>query len=447
MNSRSRIYIFGAALGGCLLLLVCAAVLGVAGFVMLSGQNPLAVLAPPSVNRIAYVGNDANIYVIDPAGKTKIKLTKDGDGGKSRAYSFPAWSPDSSHLAFAGYDLAQGSPKTSALYSITPSGTGELTLYRSDQFTPFFLYWSPDSHYVTFLTDKGSDTVALRLVTANKANSDQELESGAPLFFAWAPDSRRMFLHVGDSQQGSTDTHLALLPLGPNHSARSLDARPGAFQTPQWSPDGQHLLFSRQDAASKQVVAVANAQGTDAHVLFDYQGRVSFAWSPSGSRIAYIVTEDNITLPNFGPLKVIDANGQNPRQISDDHTLAFFWSPNGNRLAYLTLLMQPGGGTGYRFQGPAQGNTQIQLVWKVADLETGKNVTVAIFQPTDDFIGILPVFDQYARAATRWSPDSQSLVYTAADDNGNGAVYVGDATAKSAPRKIADGTLAFWSWK
>ena len=92
MRNRSRLFIFSAALGGCLILLVCVIALGFAGYFVLSQGNPLAAFtsAPVAVNRIVYVGNDFNIYVVDPNGSQKTQLTKDGDGGTAHAYDYPA---------------------------------------------------------------------------------------------------------------------------------------------------------------------------------------------------------------------------------------------------------------------------------------------------------------------------------------------------------------------
>ena len=73
--------------------------------------------------------------------------------------------------------------------------------------------------------------------------------------------------------------------------------------------------------------------------------------------------------------------------------------------------------------------------------------TVATFVPTQDFLSVLPYFDQYARSLTFWSPDSQHLVYTKDEGNDTGSVWVADIAGNTATKKIGDGTLAVWSWK
>ncbi len=449
MRNRSRLFIFSAALGGCLILFACVVALGFAGYFVLSQGNPLAALisAPVTVNRIVYVGNDANIYLVDPTGTQKTQLTKDGDRGTSHAYDFPTWAPDNRRIAFVGISLSGGSPQGATLYSTDTSGTRQTPLFKSDQSIPIYLYWSPDSRYVSFLTSSGANDLALLAANTDKENSAEELGTGSPLYFAWSPDSRRVFMHIGGTRSDSAQARLALLPFGQKNSVQSIASNPGPFAAPQWSPDGQHLLFSQEDQNQHDTVAVANAQGNEAKVLFDYQGRVSFAWSPAGNRIAYLITPADSNIPNFGKVQIVDANGQNARDVSDEHALAFYWSPDGRRLAYLTVQLAPGN-SGSRFPGLVQQTSpQFQMQWKVLDLETDKTSTVATFSPTDNFINILPFFDQYARSATFWSPDSKSLVYANAESSGDGTLYVAEVSGKDPPRKIGEGTIAYWSWK
>lgn len=87
------------------------------------------------------------------------------------------------------------------------------------------------------------------------------------------------------------------------------------------------------------------------------------------------------------------------------------------------------------------------LRWKTFSLVDGQVRTLATFQPTDNFISILPFFDQYARSLTFWSPDSKHFVYTQAEGASDGSVWVADLDGGTQPHKVGDGTLAVWSWK
>ncbi|MGB8645690.1 MAG: hypothetical protein WCF84_10660 [Anaerolineae bacterium] len=446
MQGRSPFVIAGMVAGGCLLLLACIAFFSISAFYLFSHNTLLDALAPTASNRIVYVGNDSNIYVVEPNGKNRVSLTQDGDGNGPLRYDYPVWAPDGRHLAFVGMKYAGQGIDNATLYSVEPAGNNRRTLYQSDQSFPIYLYWSPDSRYVSFLANKDNTALALRAASLDGQTPIQELDSGSPLYWAWAPDAQSMFLHIGGTLADSDSAHLSLLPFGGKQTAQPLASSPGAFQAPQWSQDGKSVLYAQQDTNNRQTLMIADAQGQHARSLFTYVGRIAFAWSPDGNRIAYIATPPEAGITTLGQVHVIDANGQNDRPVGDTHALAMLWSPNGKRLADLSIDMG-GNNTSYRFQGLAQTTNALKLRWEATDMESGQVHPIAALIPTDGFISTLPYFDQYARSTTFWSPDSQQFVYTTVEANGDGSIWVADANGVNAPRKIGDGGIAFWSWR
>ncbi|HZQ05758.1 MAG TPA: hypothetical protein VFD70_04210 [Anaerolineae bacterium] len=460
MSNRSSAIMLIAAVVGCMLLAMCGVVL-VGGYFLLLNGNPLAsVGAPAVVNRIVFVGNDANIYVADPTTQTTTAITK--DGGDNQVYNYPTWAPDSHRLAFVGYTLKDGSPTEGTLYTVSPTGEQLTPVYKTPQNFPFYLYWSPDSQLVGFLANKDAQHIALRVAHTDQADSMQELDSGAPLYWAWSPDSSQLFAHVGGTRADNEDARLALVPFNNGNSQHPLEALPGAFQAPQWSRDGR-LLFSTQ-ADSEQEVAIANAQGSDIKKLFSYKGRASFALSPDGTQVAYMVTDSEVQLPHFSIVRVIDATGGNARAISQDPALAFLWSPDSKKVAYLTVSV--GENQNFNPRAPLPllatthperfitapptyqgGQNRIQLHWNVWDSTTGQSKRIATLLPTTSFLSVIPYFDQYANSSTFWSPDSLSFVYTTRELQDTGSVWIADVSNKNAPRKIGDGVIAFWSWR
>ncbi len=449
MNNRSPLLLLSMALGGCLILLVCLAVIGLGGYFWVNHTSLFATTGAVA-NRIAYLGNDLNIYIVDPKGGEPLALTKDGDGATTHAYEYPTWSPDNRRIAFLGINYSGNSATDATLYSVTPNGETRTELFKSKEHFPFYLYWSPDSRLVGFLTAKTQTNLALNVARPDQPDSAEEVENGQPLYWAWSPDGKQVFMHSGGARADSANARLALLPIGDKSSAQPLSSNPGSFLAPQWSPDGQHLLFSTQDASRKEALAIANPRGEEAKVLFNYDGRISFAWSPAGNRIAFIVTPSNAELPNYGQVRVMDAQGGNPAEIANENALALYWSPSGKRLAYLTVLLNPNGsskGSGGRFPGLArQGEARLQLQWKVKDFETDQTHTVATFVPTREFISVLPYFDQYGLSMTFWSPDSESMVYSNRETASSGTIWVGNVSGEAA-HQIGEGLIGFWSWK
>lgn len=461
MSQRTSLFVLIGAVVSCLFLALCVGVLGGGYYFLNSGTNPIAALnAPPPLNRIAFVGNDFNIYVTDPTSGTTTPLTK--DGGADHAYNFPTWSPDSRRLAFVGYTFENGNPKEGALYTISPEGEKLTPVYKTPDNFPFYLYWSPNSQFVSFLANKDSQNIALRLAHTDEADSTQEVDSGAPFYWAWSPDSSQMFTHVGGTRADNTEARLALLAPKGTETRHALEAAPGQFQAPQWARNGS-LLYSTQDG-SAQAIALSAAPDQESKKLVSYTGRASFALAPDAKQVAYILTDAETRLPHLGLVRVIDASGENTRVVSQTPALAFLWSPDSSKLAYLTVTVGENQ-SNFKFDAlpplaaihpeqfsnvpdVSQGAQQtLQLNWRVWDRAAETSRTVATFVPTASFLSVLPYFDQYANSTTFWSPDSQSLVYTAQESENSGAVWVADAVGSNPARKVGEGLLAFWSWK
>lgn len=458
MGNRSSLLVLGGALAGCALVAICVAV-AVGGYLLYFNRSALPLGATPAaVNQIAYVGNDLNIYLADPATSATTALTR--DGGKGHAYNYPTWSPDNRRLAYVGYTLADGTATDGALYTVTPSGDKLTPVYHVPDALPFYLYWSPDSQFIGFLANKDSDGIALRMAHTDQPDSMQELGSGSPLYWAWAPDGARVFAHIGGTRANNEDARLSVVEVK-DANATALDTPPGAFQAPQWTRANK-ILFSTQNGTA-QAIAISDAQGTTVKNLVPYQGRASFALSPDSALVAYLITDESVRLPHFGPLRLISSAGGESTLVSEEPVLAFLWSPDGTKLAYLTVSVGenesnfdfdalPPQLASARPETLTRGaqtdqTTTVQLHWHVWDTAAKTAHAVASFVPTTSFLNILPYFDQYASSSTFWSPDSQSLVYTVGASDITGEVWVASIDGKTPARKIGDGVLAFWSWK
>lgn len=434
--------VVGGALG-CLILALCVVAAGLAGI-----SYYTAASAVRTVDRIAYVDNNLNIQVADAQGQHRVALTSDASNSAQKAYLFPTWSPDSQQVAFVG---VSGNPnQREAAINVAPlAGGASKTVFKSNSQFPFYLYWAPDSQRIGFLA-QGEDEMALMLGQTSGAGETRTLESGSPMYWSWSPDAQAMLLHVGGSGRDSNDARVSLLRWQEGKQPQAFADKPGAFQAPHFSPDGSAILYASSNKANEDDLFVADVQGRNPKSVTSYQGTIAFAWSPDSKKIATMVTPDDADLPMQAPLWVSDADGKNRKQITTEDALAFYWSPDSKHIAYLTILL-PGQSSGRsRSNGlntPQRQAATIQLRWKVVSAEGVQARTLATFSPTDDFISLLPFFDQYARSLTFWSPDSKHFVYTHSDDDSNGGVWVADLDGAKPPRRIGDGTLAVWSWR
>ena len=102
---------------------------------------------------------------------------------------------------------------------------------------------------------------------------------------------------------------------------------------PQFSPDGQKIIFSRYPKDGNPNVWVMNTDGTGRVALTNLDWADMPAWSPDGKRIAFVSKHDNQL-----EISVMDANGLNIKRITNDPSFDVLpvWSPDGTRIAFLS---------------------------------------------------------------------------------------------------------------
>ena len=101
---------------------------------------------------------------------------------------------------------------------------------------------------------------------------------------------------------------------------RNLTHTPEAGEfDPAWSPDGQHIAFTRLAGPSGEVrIVVMNADGSAKHAVtptFAHpgdRGNVTAAWSPDGRRIAF---DDDYAI------YVVNADGSGLRRLAQNATI------------------------------------------------------------------------------------------------------------------------------
>jgi TolB protein len=253
-----------------------------------------------------------------------------------------------------------------------------------------------------------------------------------------------MIVHAGGTTSSAPE-HIAFLNVGSSTvTEQGLDATPASFQAPAWSPDGSHIALARVINKENQIV-VTDAAGQNPKKVGTFTTKTAFAWSSDSTRLAYIDGEQALDAGTFGPLFVVDL-ATSKETVEDGNIIAFFWSPSGQEVAYFVLLQansDASGSTG----GSTQTSPQFVLQLHVLDVTTGKSRELFTYRPTQQFLSVLPYFDQYHQSVTIWSPDNNNLVLSFIDNSGNPGIAVVAASGKLEPRLLAQGYLAFWSWK
>ena len=410
--------------------------------------TPTAIPSPQAstkfIDRIVYVGSDFHIYTINPDGTDRQLISGDTqflDEGSSDQqtevfFGWPSWSPDGASILFSAFS-PQAQQPGAALISTDLRGrdptrvftnpAGPITLVAQD--SPHYALWSPDGSYVAFLAGD-QEGLVLYLAAGSGEGEAQRVAAGAPLYLAWAHDSRSLLLHWG--------TQLLRVSVdAPGAPARVGAASPG-YRAPAGSPTTDLIAYVDADEAGRGSLYTARFDGSGRTPLAQTDGFSSFLWAPQGDRIAIGQSRDPAD-PFLQEVQVVDVATQETVSLvtREAPVMAFFWSPDGSKIALVT---------------PNASRNALQ--WEVVDSRTGATMRVVEFIPSSDLLMVLAFFDQYAYSHQVWSPDSRYLVFTGSlAGAGSGAgqgrrvsqVFVVDVERSLSPVPLDDGFLASWS--
>jgi L-ascorbate metabolism protein UlaG (beta-lactamase superfamily) len=97
----------------------------------------------------------------------------------------------------------------------------------------------------------------------------------------------------------------------------------------RWHPDGQHVSYVIDDFA-QAAIWVMQSDGSDQRFLVGQVApNTTHSWSPDGTRIAYVSTEQDICIVDLTDQTVTKLTGADLREEQDPD-----WSPDGLKLAF-----------------------------------------------------------------------------------------------------------------
>ena len=245
----------------------------------------------------------SRLWIVNEDGSANVPLT-----GRDVSESGAVWSPDGSRIAFTS-STENGSEIH--VYWLENGKTARLTqLERS----PRGLSWAPDGQQIAFSMLVPEDAPVL--VSAPKKPEGAE----------WA-DSPRVTTRLKYERDGS-----GYIETGYNHffivpaiggSPRQVTS--GLFHhsgTPQWSADGQSLIFSanrnddwEHEHENSEIYSVATDTGL-VEALTDRNGPDSSpVVSPDGKKVAYVGYEDKVRTYQVTRLYVMNADGSGKQEL------------------------------------------------------------------------------------------------------------------------------------
>jgi TolB protein len=421
-------------------LIVLAAVQG--GLVIERDDQDNPTVREAVVPRLAVVTAAGALSTIDDRGGSI--LARDVPGV---VFQFPAWSPDGTQLAAIG----QG-PRGTGVY-VFDAGPADLSptepdlIYESAEQPPFYLYWTPDSTQVTFLTSE-ADGLALRMAPADGTGSAYVVRSGSPLYWDFV-DSARLLVHSGARGFGAFFGEVG----ADGGRFEGTDRATGVFRAPAVSASGQYRAYLAADGETVGEVVREARNGSGATRIRVF-GTAAMSFGPVDDELAFVALDQpaTSTLPlPVGPLRLLGPGASDARTIYPGSAIAFFWSPTGEQIAVLDLQDADDNATEADVGRVALASTAREaaagliLGLVFVDVRSGSVRSERAVRLSSLFINqVLPFFDQYALSHRFWSPDGSAIALP--------LVGAGDVTELTVipadggePRVVATAEMGFWN--
>ncbi len=285
------------------------------------GMRLIIPYAPPGdQGLIAYTSNrggDYDIWLYNPSNGVNVQLTT----GLGESFSVPYWSPDSSRIAFVGKD--------GILYVVQ---VAEGAVARIDQFEDglgVYIHWSPDSKKIVY--PKQDDIILYNVITHKAERINQPSATDVH----WFPSGVELLFQAPDA---SGISQLFRIRTDGTGKRQITENTAGALNHVRLSPNGSYAFYTTPGVSISIIFTIEISTGNVFEVSGGPLGKNYFpVWSPDSSTIAYSATayED---IGYFSLIRTTGRQGENDRTraISDCFATPVTWSPDGRKIAYLS---------------------------------------------------------------------------------------------------------------
>jgi Tol biopolymer transport system component len=298
-------------------------------------QDCLAIQSDGST--VAYWGGETATLTVEPLDGSSSRQIEDMTAKFSTG---SAWSPDRDSYARLRRDPPQGLPSPTSIYAldIASLSDGDIATVRG-LVGAAGLVWSADGKRLAFGRDDGTtrtieiveaDGTGRRVVIEDRAGgadpgadgpivSEGVTPDGPPL--AFSPDGTRLvYLTPGG---------FAVIPIAGGAPMR-LPSEGRDYWAPAWSPDGSKIAF-----VVDEKIMVVTADGSP--VVHPVSAVSAFRWAPDGSRLAFVSGSPDVL--GGSRVEIVDLAGRAVPEMPSITGLpgSVAWSPDGTALAVMAV--------------------------------------------------------------------------------------------------------------
>ena len=284
----------------------------------------------------AFPGSDGRIAYSD--GITWRVFTMMPDGQGRHAITTPDFASFAPAFNANGTRLVMWeSVHQAGVFALTmdPDGSHVTAIHRlrvgGDGFGTFGrMTWSPDGSKIAFCAERiASLTSSVYVMDADGTNWKRLTTAGhSDCDPAWSPDGSRIAIDTSYRQAAHVSRIVTMKPDGTD---RRVIVAAGRNFWPDWSPDGAHLVFERMNGTHFDVYTIGvGGAGLTNLTRSPNRSEVTPAYSPSGTRIAYVLRLQGLQHDGPGDLWTMNADGGGQTQLTntpDRDESAPSWQP------------------------------------------------------------------------------------------------------------------------
>jgi Tol biopolymer transport system component len=309
----------------------------------------------------------------DGSNQTRV-LEALGDGVD---YSLPAWSPDGKRIAYTVWTNKGGvaqnlrnEDQTAAIWTMAADGSDRRLLVdgATEDAQDWIAAWSPDGKWIAYSRGLNHPTTPTPQAEANAPPGQLgppgaahgssiwvvAAEGGTPqrltpndvdaVVGAWSPDGTKLAFVVGPG--GTSDVHVGSINVGgPGSGADTVPqltgevavaADPANEWGPAWSPDGSRIAFVSDRSGNNEIWLASPELLDQGPVRITDNGANDWVpvFSADGARIAFV--SDRTGEPEVWSMAVDGSDPQNlthhPQALDGQWSVS--WSPDGSRIVY-----------------------------------------------------------------------------------------------------------------